>query len=602
MDGTIYFGSDYSAGSGSGSLYAFNPDGTQKWIFDAEDDISSSPAIGLDGTIYVGSDARYVYAINPDDGTQKWRYYTGGGYSSPAIGLDSTIYVGSMNNRVYALAPDGSMKWSFNTGATVYSSPLIGADGTIYVGCYNNNIFAINSAGEEQWVYDTGRFVYASPAMGKDGTVYIGNMGGTLFALNSGSPGLANAPWPKFHQNNQNTGLLDVVIIVDKLYFAFVNEGSKVSKNLQIINATAKAISINSSQFGHSAFSLMTTLPTTIPSNSNASLVVNIQPETTALHRSSMNLNFTSGVKTKNVSTNLAAGMFLEDNSETTLIAHQAYEMYEKCKAEDENSIATKNNLGVVYRLLGEPGIAEKYLQDALSQSLNKLYGYDGISLNVGVTQSDMNKSGAAKEYYDFSLSNNSGTIKKKTYYNLAWEAYIQDSLAVAADHVQKTLVGSTANEYLKAKAYVLRGAIRYRQGDVQAALSDFNQAIALDPDGPIARIAEENVEIITSVEETAGNAEIPTVFVLMPNYPNPFNPETMISFGIPVDSEVELLIYNVLGQKVRNLYTGNKRAGWHNVRWDGNNEGGVRASSGVYILQMKAGEFKFAHKMTLLR
>ena len=87
-----------------------------KWSFDTGDRVYSSPAIGEDGIIYVGSeDTHKVFAINLD-GTKKWEYSTGGTvYSSPAIGSDGTIYIGSNDRYLYALNPDGSLKWSFFT-------------------------------------------------------------------------------------------------------------------------------------------------------------------------------------------------------------------------------------------------------------------------------------------------------------------------------------------------------------------------------------------------------------------------------------------------------------------------------------------------------
>ncbi|MFQ5606069.1 MAG: PQQ-binding-like beta-propeller repeat protein, partial [bacterium] len=602
LDGTIYFGSDYGVGSGKyGSLFALNPNGTLKWRFDADDDITSSPAIGLDGTIYVNSDDDYFYAINPD-GTLKWRSFNGGGISSPVIGPDSTIYVGSKNNALYAYTPHGTRKWTYYLKDDVTSTPLVGADGTIFFGCSDQKFYALTPEGKVKWTYDTGDRILCSPTMSTDGTLYFMTRSGKMYAMYSGSQGMANTPWPKFHQNVRNTGQLDALILMDEMKFAFVNVGSPFSKTVQIINASANAIDIQTAEFEHAAFSLQTALPLSIPSNSSSIVTVHILPEKSAFYQSSMELTFTTAGKNKHASSNLEAGLFLEDGSETAVIAHQALDMYEKSKTEDPKSIATENNLGVLYRLLGEPEIASSYLKDALSQSLNKLYGFDGISLNVGVTESDMNKPQAAKQYYAFSLSNNSGTITKKAYYNLALDAYKQDSLEVAASHVQQTLIGATANDFLKAKAYVLRGAIRYRQGDVTAAINDFEQAIRLDPGGPIARMAEENREIITSVEESGEPQTVPSVFVLLPNYPNPFNPETVVSFGLPVNSEVELVIFNVVGQKVVTLLKEQKIAGWHNVTWNGTNKNGVPVSSGIYLLQMKASEFKHVDKMTLLR
>jgi hypothetical protein len=67
--------------------------------------VSSSPAIGSDGTVYVGSSDKYLYAINPN-GSQKWRFLTGDAvHSSPAIGTDGTIYVGSDDGYLYAISP-----------------------------------------------------------------------------------------------------------------------------------------------------------------------------------------------------------------------------------------------------------------------------------------------------------------------------------------------------------------------------------------------------------------------------------------------------------------------------------------------------------------
>ncbi len=179
LDGTIYVGSQ------DHKLYALNPKGTKKWEFASGFWIHSSPAIGLDGTIYIGSQDKKLYALNPD-GTKKWEFETGGEiHSSPAIGPDGTLYVGSYDNKLYALNPDGTKKWEFATGNRILSSPAIGSDGTIYVGSFDSKLYALNPDGTKKWEFETGNLILSSPAIGSDGTIYVGSWDSKLYALNS---------------------------------------------------------------------------------------------------------------------------------------------------------------------------------------------------------------------------------------------------------------------------------------------------------------------------------------------------------------------------------------------------------------------------------
>ena len=110
---------------------------TEKWASPLGNTGYSSPAIGADGTIYVGGYI-YLYALNPADGSQKWAFPTSGYiYGGAAISADGTIYIGSTDDNLYAVNPNGTQKWAFETAGPIYfSSPAIGADGTIYIGSY----------------------------------------------------------------------------------------------------------------------------------------------------------------------------------------------------------------------------------------------------------------------------------------------------------------------------------------------------------------------------------------------------------------------------------------------------------------------------------
>ena len=81
--------------------------GTPIWEFETGDEVTSSPAIGSDGTVYVGSFDNKLYAINGKSGVKLWEFETGSYVeSSPAIGSDGTVYVGSWNTKLYAIKTD----------------------------------------------------------------------------------------------------------------------------------------------------------------------------------------------------------------------------------------------------------------------------------------------------------------------------------------------------------------------------------------------------------------------------------------------------------------------------------------------------------------
>ena len=81
--------------------------GVKLWEFRTWDDARSSPAIGSDGTVYVGSNDNKLYAINGKSGVKLWEFETGNAVdSSPAIGPDGTVYVGSENKKLYAIKTD----------------------------------------------------------------------------------------------------------------------------------------------------------------------------------------------------------------------------------------------------------------------------------------------------------------------------------------------------------------------------------------------------------------------------------------------------------------------------------------------------------------
>ncbi|MCI0554902.1 MAG: penicillin acylase family protein [Anaerolineae bacterium] len=111
-----------------------------------------------------------------------------------------------------------------------------------------------------------------------------------------------------------------------------------------------------------------------------------------------------------------------------------------------------------------------------------------------------------------------------------------------------------------------------------------------------------------------ASEDRTPATFTLAQNYPNPFlseakspakgegNPETVISYQLPVASEVRLTIFNALGQEIRTLVNGRQSPGQKSAVWDGKNDHGQAVNSGIYFYTLKAGDRVQTKKMVLMR
>ncbi|MEN3038369.1 MAG: FlgD immunoglobulin-like domain containing protein [Candidatus Kryptonium sp.] len=95
---------------------------------------------------------------------------------------------------------------------------------------------------------------------------------------------------------------------------------------------------------------------------------------------------------------------------------------------------------------------------------------------------------------------------------------------------------------------------------------------------------------------------DLPKKFELYQNYPNPFNPSTSISFDLPEDAFVTLKIYNIIGQEIRTLVNEFKNAGRYTVVWDGKDNSGKVAPSGIYFYRIAAGNFSKTLKMVLTK
>jgi hypothetical protein len=105
-----------------------------------------------------------------------------------------------------------------------------------------------------------------------------------------------------------------------------------------------------------------------------------------------------------------------------------------------------------------------------------------------------------------------------------------------------------------------------------------------------------------TAVEWVDPSAPVPMTYALYQNYPNPFNPETDIRYQIPEGGHVQLIIYNVLGQKVSAPVNGYRDSGSYTVRWFGTDQSGCTLGAGIYFYRLQAGDFSETRKMVLMK
>ncbi|NOQ96573.1 MAG: choice-of-anchor D domain-containing protein, partial [Calditrichae bacterium] len=125
-------------------------------------------------------------------------------------------------------------------------------------------------------------------------------------------------------------------------------------------------------------------------------------------------------------------------------------------------------------------------------------------------------------------------------------------------------------------------------------------EILGASDDGKIIALSG-GTAVPTDIDEI-GYVSTPGEFRLSQNYPNPFNPSTSIDFDVPRTADVEILIFDVLGRRIRSYLFNNLSAGFHQVVWDGKNEQNKAVPSGIYIYQARMGSQKISKQMLLLK
>jgi outer membrane protein assembly factor BamB len=202
----VYFGSN------DGNLYAVETrSGKPLWHFTTGGPVMGTPTV--DGRyVYALSDDSFLYKLGRAGGQLVWKFDTNGGKSprdmvgsdtggydtesSAAVIVDGTVYVGSADKRLYAIdAETRQVRWHFDAQGIIRSTPAVG-DGVVFFGSRDHYVYAVDAkSGSMKWRTDTLREVVSSPLLDK-GTVYIGSRSSDLFALDAAS---GKVKWKTFY-------------------------------------------------------------------------------------------------------------------------------------------------------------------------------------------------------------------------------------------------------------------------------------------------------------------------------------------------------------------------------------------------------------------
>lgn len=175
--------------SGDGYLYALNSRGEILWKYDVKSFHPFPPVIGENGDVFLTVREGYLYALNPH-GKLLWKLKINEGeiYSSPAIGMDGTLYfVGGLREIyagfIYAITSEGKIKWKLSLNSVSLTTPVIGGDGSIYIGCLNGDFYAITPRGEIKWRLEIREPISIPATIGSEGTVLVPSLNGYLYAI-----------------------------------------------------------------------------------------------------------------------------------------------------------------------------------------------------------------------------------------------------------------------------------------------------------------------------------------------------------------------------------------------------------------------------------
>ncbi len=542
------------------------------WQFETQGQILSSPSMSDNGALFFGCNDSSLYSITLY-GELNWSYKTGAAVvSSPMIGEDGTIYVGSKDRYLYAILPNGTLQWSRKTGGEIVSSPALADNGTIYIGSRDGLLYAFSSQGDLLWSYSTGGQINSSPAVGVDGTLYFGSNDSSLYALNSDG----SLKW-RYETGGEviSSPAIDFEGTVcfgsgDRFFYALNPDGSL--------------------KWSYQAEQKIWACP-----------VIDFDG------RIIVGTNNLAGRDDPQADTSMVQEMIAIDQQGSGMPARASSTRF------DPNSYAVAPNgwhYSIGYRTFFRDFYSLELDRYGLEQSPWPRFRHD--YRNTGNVNTAVSPPRTACDFSGNGILSIADVVsyllkmerpfQGDTLNTMIWKHRLEIELVIIRQLVKDIWSGGCLESGPALASWFEREGLVESMSlspDEVEFLEETFTRLNLTPEVDTAlRIA------LHGTADPARAPGLPRAFTLEQNFPNPFNPATTISYTVPVGGRVKvtLKVYSLRGQLIRTLVDIPKPAGSYTIFWDGTDEQGRKAPSGVYLYCIKAGDFSQTRKMVLLK
>lgn len=612
LNGTIYC-------SGFYQLYAFNPDGSIKWLYPYDRTIV---AIGPEGNVYSKYSDK-LYAFNPESGGIKWEYSQSEAFGYPTVDSTGAIYIVS-DSAISVINSNGELQWSKNLSSElslswwdghlisyVYPRLIIGSKKDIYLACKDKLVAVFEprpgtadlvishfdiipkfgtNVGAKVNIGATVKNIAGSSDAQCDVTFYVdGNPIGKSFVFISGGMEghSAKVTWETQGYEAGEHSIYAYIDNVDPQETITTNNQSDTTYILHIPIQQQ----INNSTSGDTVFIEPGTYYENLTMKANITLFSNCGSDSTTIDGN----NQGNAIDLPSWSDNMHIVGFTIINSDIGINMDSPY------NSSVRNCRIFNNNKGIyIYGIRGKNLVSNNIIE-------NNTIGIDGNNPRFDINNNTIVKN------YDYGIKSIGANEPTPNIQNcILWGNGDDLGETAKADYscIEDMDIGTGVihdnplfEDYDNGNYHLQLSSSCIDKGNPAEEFNDpedpNNPGLALLPalgglrndigayGGPGAIDWGEPTAVKDKFSQTSNN--IPENFDLLQNYPNPFNPETTIKYQLPEPSEVTIRIFNVTGQVVKIILDEHRPAGYHSVLWDGKDGLGNHVSSGVYFYQLRA-------------